>query len=592
MLKILLLSNIYRTFRKTPYFVLFLITLLSIPSTGISGKNIWALPLPGVESGSEPESEETPQTFFNQENEKQIANVSNNIDLYADTNMVRVSNNHALESNTGESSGCPPALFGANEKDGEAINYGNFISLLSGKGLKQWVSVEPSDLPVIAEGRVTEFELATNDVPINHNSHDIVWKIALDNPEYLHLAPDFQVSGEKEKELKMEWEIKNFNDPGIWPFEGDRAWILGRWIFDCGHIEPEEEDEEENAGHGEDGFKTEIHPPQAVAFTRDEPFIFSGNSYPSDAVKTFIFINGKGGYYNTNVGGENGNYAFDVDVPPKPSVNSVLKTQILFPDSGLLLPVLTSVLDSDGQSSCHISTKTTTECSKLHVSIPYSTISSSENNSYAAIVVAGWDEGKLGQIYREVQVTFDSIEVIKCIGCTHKDGEIPSSSSSLPSSPSTNNECISPDTRVMFAAVNGNYRILSGYGVDSPLLSSCDGQKIDLNIKFPPVLIKDDSSLKIRTTGYEENSIDNYFGCGDSKELYDHAGELRCLGVGWSLINPNTKLCDLKVDLTAADNFGIKSSVEDGTLLQHASCSNDEDEIKLTYHVDEVQKFS
>lgn len=143
----------------------------------------------------------------------------------------------------------------------------------------------------------------------------------------------------------------------------------------------------------------------------------------------------------------------------------------------------------------------------------------------------------------------------------------------------------------MLGAVNGKYRILSGYGVQSPLLSSCEGQKIDLNMKFPPTIVKDDSSLKIRTTGYEQNNVDDYFGCGNS-ELYDHAGELHCLGVGWSLIGANDKLCDLKVDLTAENNFGVKYSSDGDPLLNQVSCSNENDEVKLNYHVTELQKFS
>ncbi len=557
------------TNREISYFLILLLIISSVPSVHIL--NIWALPLPITET------EETGVISFKQEIGKSLTNLPKD-ETITDLDLVRVSNNHALDSNTGESSGCPPALFAGDSGEGEAINYGNFINLISGKGLNQWVSVEPSDLPVIAEGKVLEFELATNDVPINHNSHDIVWKIALDNPKYSHLAPDFQISKEKEKELKIEWEIKNFNDPGVWPFEGDRAWILGKWIFDCAHVEPGEKENEGIEKKG-DVFRTEIHPPQAVAFTRQEPFIFSGNNYPSDAVKTFIFINGQGGYYNTNVGGENGNYAFDIDLPPKPSSESVLRTQILFPDGGLM-PVLSSFSASQSQT-CHISAINTIACTKIHVYIPYSTIPASEKNSYAAIVVAGWDDGILkDQKYSELQVTFDSIEIVKCVGCDNNGNQKISKTG-----------CDSPDTRIMLGAVNGKYRILSGYGVQSPLLSSCEGQKIDLNMKFPPTIVKDDSSLKIRTTGYEQNNVDDYFGCGNS-ELYDHAGELHCLGVGWSLIGANDKLCDLKVDLTAENNFGVKYSSDGDPLLNQVSCSNENDEVKLNYHVTELQKFS
>jgi len=540
-------------------------------------KNTWALPLPVFE----PEASAGP-SILNDRPDNQLT-IANNSPSFADEGLVKVSNNHALDYATGENRGCPPALYAGGGEE-ETTNYGNFISLISGQGLKQWVSVEQSDLPVIGEGKILDVEIATNDVPINHNSHDIVWKIALDHPEYSHLAPDFQVSKDNQRQLKIEWEIKNFYDPGVWPFEGDRAWVLGRWIFDCGHVEPGESDGS-ILGQGGGGFKTEIHPPQAVAFSRNEPFIFSGNNGPSDSVKTFVFINGKGGYYNSNVGGENGNYAFDIDLPPKPSPDAVLRTQILFPKGGLV-PTMTAISDvDDGKSYCHTSQINTGPCTKVHVFIPYSSIPSSEENQYSAIVVAGWDEGHINnsQAYREVQVTFDSVEIIKCVDCSDKESKDDTSNSG--------SSCSSTDNRIMLGAVNGKYKIISGYGVQSDLLSACEGQKIDLNISFPPIIVREDGSIKIRTSGYERNSIDDYLGCGNSRQLYDHAGEPHCLGVGLSLLNENTKLCDLKVDLTSAENFGIKYSSDGGLLHQYTSCSNADDEVKLTYHVEEIQKY-
>ncbi len=52
-----------------------------------------------------------------------------------------------------------------------------------------------------------------------------------------------------------------------WPQEGDRIWMVGRWIYDCGHPEK--------------GHRTEIHPPKAVAALRRGVFGFSGNPGPT-----------------------------------------------------------------------------------------------------------------------------------------------------------------------------------------------------------------------------------------------------------------------------------------------------------------------
>ena len=62
--------------------------------------------------------------------------------------------------------------------------------------------------------------------------------------------------------MEMEWEIGTTNDGSddrfpkeFWPSEGDRVWMVGRYIFDCGHPPPH----------------TELHPANAVAFTHFEP---------------------------------------------------------------------------------------------------------------------------------------------------------------------------------------------------------------------------------------------------------------------------------------------------------------------------------
>ena len=51
--------------------------------------------------------------------------------------------------------------------------------------------------------------------------------------------------------LEIEWESKFF-PPEFWPSPGDSAWVLGRWVFDCGHPP----------------FYTEIHPIVGVAVHR------------------------------------------------------------------------------------------------------------------------------------------------------------------------------------------------------------------------------------------------------------------------------------------------------------------------------------
>src|SRR5262249_24625679 len=52
----------------------------------------------------------------------------------------------------------------------------------------------------------------------------------------------------------------------VWPSVGDRVWIEGQWVFDCGHGNPE------SNNPAFVNFETEIHPPRAVVtFRLDHP---------------------------------------------------------------------------------------------------------------------------------------------------------------------------------------------------------------------------------------------------------------------------------------------------------------------------------
>ena len=142
----------------------------------------------------------------------------------------------------------------------------------------QWVSVNPGDFPFIAEGVVKSVSITHEDWPFNHFSHDFNFDVVLD-PLYRGLYSDAAKVINGEPVIENEWEIgyNNYRDtdrfpPMFWPWPGDRVWMEGRWIFDCGHynvrVGPD-------GGIIVDGFTTEIHPPRAVAFMRTEPIFFT-----------------------------------------------------------------------------------------------------------------------------------------------------------------------------------------------------------------------------------------------------------------------------------------------------------------------------
>src|SRR4029077_8720155 len=46
----------------------------------------------------------------------------------------------------------------------------------------------------------------------------------------------------------------------VWPASGDRVWVMGRWVFDCGHPAADSRQYVK--------FSTEIHPPRALVTYR------------------------------------------------------------------------------------------------------------------------------------------------------------------------------------------------------------------------------------------------------------------------------------------------------------------------------------
>jgi hypothetical protein len=186
-------------------------------------------------------------------------------------------------------------------------NSGNSTKLASDGGLcnqgsqvvsvfPQWTLVNPPSGgkdpdDVILEGIVVASKTSMLDNPFNH-SHDktagarpIVthdWNIHVaPDTKYQHLLADTNLL--EGGSIEVEWELSPDKLPlsGV-PGVGDRVWIKGRWIYDCGHPPPQ----------------TEIHPPNALSVIRNEPFVpsdfgFTGSTpVPSTRAVTTLSPNG------------------------------------------------------------------------------------------------------------------------------------------------------------------------------------------------------------------------------------------------------------------------------------------------------------
>jgi hypothetical protein len=422
----------------------------------------------------------------------------------------------------------------------------------------EWSPVYGGDYTyVVAQGQITPSKeiVAHHEWPFSHDGHDMTWHVRLD-PGYNGLASTANKRDDGTYNMEMEWEIGTKNT-GItdrfpiflWPWVDDRVWMEGRWVYDCGHF---------NFHFGVpplvplygSGYKTEIHPASAVAFTRNEPAKFPGeNNKWSSAKVTYIYLHGKGGYYNTPVGGRN--YEFDIDMPPKPSylpASYELRYNVQALPFGGPPPIVTAKLQEN----------------KAHVVIPLSSIPASTSLKYGAIVAAKWVKSTSLPIsaegFRTLRVTFDYIRVVK----DHDYG--------------------SGEWKNLWVGVNGKWIELSGpsghYGLN-------DVDDYDV-IRFPPggksvtVTVPEKGELKIKTSGWESDN-DSYYGHSYLYYLllpfYNPFGNDKI-----GALNTNDKIGAIGTTYTAADNFGIGGH-DDPSLPDGPDTSND---FILYYHIEQI----
>lgn len=153
-----------------------------------------------------------------------------------------------------------------------------------------WAYVDPAHRRVQATGVAHDVHVAASDTPANHDSHDADFKVLLD-PGQEHL-----LSTQADDSLPVEWEtgIAPSEKSGdgaqpifpkwAWPSNGDRVWVDGNWIFDCGHP---------TGGL----YKTEVHPARALAVMRDQAAPLPGTGLtPVPVTFTDLHISGRGGF--------------------------------------------------------------------------------------------------------------------------------------------------------------------------------------------------------------------------------------------------------------------------------------------------------
>jgi Bacterial TSP3 repeat len=166
----------------------------------------------------------------------------------------------------------------------------------------------------LGDEAVVNFE----DFPDVHDSHDMNFYIQLDlsardlvstfgldsrglKPGQEGYAPDT---------IEAEWETgiltSQFTGDGLffpksmWPVPGDRVWVNGYWAFDCVHPVKGRQLPSESCPPGvpicfEEGLRTEVHPPRAVATMRSQVATPPEGGAPIPVTAVDLYIHGRAG---------------------------------------------------------------------------------------------------------------------------------------------------------------------------------------------------------------------------------------------------------------------------------------------------------
>ncbi|MAG55088.1 MAG: hypothetical protein CMJ83_02235 [Planctomycetes bacterium] len=396
-----------------------------------------------------------------------------------------------------------------------------------------WVAVERRDVPIVLEGIVRQSFAAAEDWPWTHDGHDVCIFLALD-PKYTHLHSDGNRVVSGERILEAEWEI-NYFPPRFWPAAGDRAWLIGRWVFDCAHPP----------------YRTEMHPPKGVAFTRLAPMLLPEDATPSLVHRVRVYFHGQGGYFYDPVEGTN--YEFDVPLPPKPSPDARLRAEIIDLPFGGPAPRLTP-LPVSAPTRVHVvyplaSHKPTAKRWNIFAQRRASEASGQARAEFtlgrprgtprfAADIAVGWSEHVPTIAYRTIRITLDSIEIL------------------------SDHDVIASGEWNLWIRVNGDWSHVPG-------LRDVDDDDVVKIGRVVDVIVPEDGQVVLQTTGWESDS-DSLMGVGLQPKLPDPR-----------LLDRNTRLGHVLRSFAKADAFGVG---------KHRDLSTAKDFV-LRYRIEELRHW-
>ena len=375
-----------------------------------------------------------------------------------------------------------------------------------------WAWVERARPLRQATGIARNPRVASNDTPATHESHDVDFELELDpNQESLLSIRDM---------LSVEWEtgIDPSEKTGdgaspifpkwAWPSDGDRVWLEGHWVHDC--------------GHPENGlYKTEIHPPRAIATMREQAAPIPGSGLtPVPVTKTDVYITGRGGFlveqlncgvdiilgFNGATCGQypppedesykttpiNSRFTFDVCLPPRPP-NTVATSRVeAGPRNNVYIDPEIEVVEP-ATAPC-VGDPRFDQTAMLRVTVKLDGTATPPDAIYARQIYSGWIAAP-DPVLPQRRVTVNSTHLHHDHDLDPGDGEL--------TFWWVNVDRASPPWIRLSDYANGN---MNDYDDDGNL---GDGEMTFTGARFADFYLRHDQPFNVRSRGYEQDCFDN-----------------------------------------------------------------------------------
>ena len=431
-----------------------------------------------------------------------------------------------------------------------------------------WVNNSQSGFPRLrsVSGLVLESNVASNDNPQDHDSHDVAMHVFVDDGQQDALSnvndpneedDDFVDLSEllTPRQIELEWEMgtypsergqsvpQRFFPRWAWPNVHDRVWADGNLVFDCGHAKNQ-------VTHYTDPntgitftlktpyYRSEIHPPRAIATMRDQAHTLpSTGATPVPVTATDLYIHGLAGAVtdvlqcgmielvepgegNCTIGHPNHRgtaidtqYAFDVCLPPRPSDSARLDSSVEVgpgntitgraPTISTIVPPAACANNAWEEMDTHTA---------LHVVVDLSGSGATPADTYARKIYAGWvappspplQHLAVGLGRMDLHLTEDPNTF-----CS-EDSELSFMWANIAAAPQ--DEWI---RLADYAPPSGSSSVMSDYGASFALLSPQswdDHSYVDFTGAGWGFYVRNGEDFTLRAQGYDEDCYDDYFG--------------------------------------------------------------------------------